>query len=123
MITLKEKCSKCGKTKYPTGGTKPTTVKRVYQNGKPKYQLRQGEQGLSIFDAQISDADIRAKFKPGSKTDTKSVDEIEKKGFSMVQTHGDCDHLQNDVLEDNHWEIRPAPGMTRKQLKVALKTL
>jgi hypothetical protein len=43
--------------------------------------------------------------------------------MSKVQTHGDCEHLQNDELEDNHWEIRPGSGMTRSQFKAVLKTL
>jgi hypothetical protein len=120
---VREKCAKCGKPKYPESGQKPALVKRVYESGKPQYQLRQGEEGLSIFDAKISDVAILAKFRAGADIDTKSVDEIEGKGLTVVQTHGDCEYLQNDELEDNHWEIRPGPGMARSQFKAALKTL
>lgn len=120
---MQEKCEKCGKPKYPEGGQKPALVKRVYESGKPKYQLRQGEEGLSIFDAKIPDVAILAKFRASADIDTKSVDEIESKGLTVVQTHGDCEYLQNDELEDNHWEIRPEPEMTRSQFKAALKTL
>lgn len=102
---------------------KPKAFKRVYENGHPKYQLRQGEEGSSIFDAEISSAVILGKFRSGSKIEMKSIDEIESKGLIVVQTHGDCEHLQNDELEDNHWEIRPSTGMNRSQFKAALKTL
>jgi len=118
-----EKCPKCGKPKYPQGGQKPEWVKRVYVNGYPQYQLRQGEEGLSIFDAKISDADILGKFRSGSMIEIKRTDEIESKGLIVLQTHGDCAHFQNDELEDNHCEIRPGPGMNRSQFKVTLKTL
>lgn len=120
---MQEKCAKCSKPKYPKDGQKPALVKRVYENGKPQYQLRHGEEGLSIFDAQISDVSILVKFRAGAKIDLKSVNEIESKGLKVVQTHGDCEHLQDDELEDNHWEIRPQPGMTRSQFKAVLKTL
>lgn|GEM_PF-2755703 len=120
---MEEKCSKCGKPKYPKSGQKPKNFKRVYENGHPKYQLRQGEEGLSIFDAKISDADILGKFRTGNKIEMKSIDEIESKDLRVLQTHGDCVHFQNDELEDNHWEIRPGPDMNRSQFKVVLKTL
>lgn len=118
-----EKCSKCGKDAYPQGGKKPSQVKRVSEEGKPKYQLRQGEAGLSTFDGAISDEKILSNFRPGSKCDTKSVAELEEKGLAVTQTHGDCDHLKDEELQDNHWEIRPGENMTRKQFKKALKTL
>jgi hypothetical protein len=67
---------------------------------------------------------ILAKFaKPGTTIDTKDVTEIESRGLTVVQTHGDCDNLKSDELEDNHWEIRPGTGMDRNQFKSALKTL
>lgn len=120
---MEEKCLKCGKLKYPRDGQKPALVKRVYEVGYPQYQLRQGEEGLSVFDAKISDADILGKFRLGSMIAVKSTQEIENNGLLVVQTHGDCAHLQNDELEDNHWEIRPSPEMSRGQFKVALRTL
>lgn len=120
---MQEKCAKCGKPKYPKDGQKPEQVKRVYEIGKPRYQLRQGEEGLSIFDAKISDVTILAKFRAGAKIDLKSVNEIESKGLKVVQTHGDCEYLQDDDLEDNHWEIQPESGMTRSQFKAVLKAL
>ena len=120
---MEEKCPKCGKPKHPQGGQKPEWVKRVYENGYPRYQLQQGEEGLSVFDWKIPDADILGKFRSGSMIEIKSAEEIESKGLIVLQTHGDCTHFPNDELEDNHWEIRPGSGMNRSQFKIALKTL
>ena len=120
---VEERCSKCGKLKYPESAQKPERVKRVYATGFPQYQLRQGEAGLSIFDAKISDVDILGKFRPGSMVEIKSTAEITSKGLLVLQTHGDCAHFQNDELENNRWEIRPGPNMNRSQFKAALKTL
>jgi len=120
---MEEKCPKCRKLKYPQNGLKPNAFKRVYENGHPKYQLQQGEEGLSVFDAKISDFDILVKFRSGCKIEMKTFNEIQSSGLDVVQTHGECEHLRNNELEDNHWEIRPGPGMTRSQFKTILKTL
>jgi hypothetical protein len=123
-----DNCSKCGKPNTPPGAQKPAEVKRVCgtdRNGAPlpKYQLRQGENGLSAFAGTITDGQILSEFRSGSTVDTKTVAEIEGKGLTVVPTHGDCDHLKTDELQDNHWEIQPGPGMDRNAFKKVLKTL
>jgi hypothetical protein len=120
-------CPKCGKPNTTPGTQKPDEIKRVCgtdRNGAPlpKYQLRQGENGLSTFAGTIPDSTILGEFRAGSTIDTKKVADIESKGLVVVQTHGDCDHLSGE-LQDNHWEIQPGPGMDRNTFKKVLKTL
>ena len=115
-------CAKCGK---PQKGTdpKPQEVSRVYEDGKPKYQLASGEEGLSVFGGMSADAVMgAASWRPGSKVETKSVADIEAQGLTVVQTHGDCDFL-NGEAQDKHWEIQPSPGDSRNDFKKKLTTL
>jgi hypothetical protein len=94
----------------------------VYSAGKPKFQVRQGEEGLSAFDAEkVEPVDILPNFRPGSLLATLPVSTIEAFGLTVVQTPGDPNLPQ--VLRENHVEIRPGEGMTRKQFKAALRGL
>lgn len=117
-----ETCAKCGKNKKGSD-EKPETVSRVVEEGQPKYQLKSGEEGLSVF-ANMSDQEVMdsANWRDGSSIDKKSVADLEDKGLTVEQTHGDCDFL-DDKGQDNHFEIRPGQGMTRNEFKKIIKEL
>jgi hypothetical protein len=94
----------------------------VYNPGKPRFQLRQGEEGLSGFDAEkVTPAEILPSFRAGSLITTQDISTIESFGLSVVKTPGDPTLPQ--LLQDNHMEIRPIDGITRKQFKAALRAL
>lgn len=97
-------------------------VLRVVEPGKPQFQLRQGEEGLSVFDSKkVSENDVLPNFRAGSQTVKRSVEDIHACGLSVVCTSGDP--ALPKKLQDAHMEIRPGEGMTRKQFKKALKQL
>lgn len=98
------------------------SVIRVVEAGKPQFQLRQGEQGLSVFDAsKVGPSDVLPHFREGSQTVTRSVERIRACGLSVVCTPGNASLPQH--LRDAHKEIRPGEGMTRNEFKKALKRL
>lgn len=98
---------------------KPSAVHRVFEEDKPKFQLRKGEEGLSVFDADtLPEDEILANFRPGSRLTTQPVRVVESFGLKIQKTRGDENLPQS--LQQNHWEIRPGDTMTRKQFKVAL---
>jgi hypothetical protein len=101
---------------------KPSAVHRVFEDGKPKFQLRKGEEGLSVFDAdRLSEDEILPNFRPGSRLTTQQRPFIESFGLEIEETRGDLS-LPEELQED-HWEIRPGHGMTRHAFKSALKML
>ena len=98
------------------------SVHRVYNAGKPRFQLRQGEEAISVFDAEkLTPLDILPSFRPGSLIATPKISTIESFGLTVVHTPGDAKLPQ--LLQDNHMDIRPGIGMTRKQFKAALRAL
>ena len=100
----------------------PSAVHRVFEEGKPKFQLRKGEEGLSVFDADmLLDDEILANFRPGSRLTTQPLRFIESFGLKIKKTRGDGNLPQS--LQENHWEIRPGDAMTRNQFKDALNSL
>jgi hypothetical protein len=100
----------------------PSAVHRVFEEGKPKFQLRKGEEGLSVFDAdKLLDEEILPNFRPGSRLATRQLQFIESFGLKIEKTRGDWNLPQK--LQKNHWEIRPGDTMTRNQFKAALKNL
>jgi hypothetical protein len=100
----------------------PNSVHRVCQPGKPRFQLRQGEEGISLFDAeQVTVAEVLPTFRAGSLVTTVEVATIESFGLKVMATPGDPD--LPDLLRDNHLDILPGDGMTRNQFKAALKAL
>jgi molybdopterin-binding protein len=97
-------------------------VSRVTTSGVPAFQLRQGEQGLSVFDAsKVGPTDILSSFREGSGLVTKPISEIQGHGLTVEPTPGDPSLPQN--LQDAHMEIKPGPDMTRNQFKQAVKKL
>lgn len=98
------------------------SVPRAYNAGKPRFQLRQGEEGLLAFDAEkVTPADILPSFRPGSLITTQEIATIESFGLTVIHTPGDPALPQ--LLQDNHMEARPGDGMSRQQFKAALRAL
>jgi hypothetical protein len=101
-------------------------VVRVVAPGRPAFQLRKGEEGLSVFDPgavdpPLTDSEILSGFRPGSQAVVRSVQEIEGKGLLVIPVPGAAPLPPR--LRDAHAEIRPGPGMTRDRFKQALKEL
>jgi hypothetical protein len=110
-----------GATTAPTG-----RVVRVTELGRPAFQLRKGEEGISVFDPRAVDppltgAEILASFRPGSVLIERDVTTIEAKGLRVVPVEGAGELPER--LRQAHREIQAGPGMTRNQFKNALKEL
>jgi len=112
------------------GETNIPRVHRVFEPGKPRFQLRPGEEGLSVFDAQSVNAeDILPHFRPGSLITTKDIALIKSFGLNVIKTQGDPN--LPTLLQERHYEIRPGAEMVespggptiRTQFKAALKKL
>lgn len=102
------------------------TVIRVTEPGRPAFQLRKGEQGISVFDPNavdppLTEAEVAAAFRPASRAVVRSTEEIEAKGLRVDVIAG-AESLP-DRLHQAHREIRPGENMTRQQFKDALKEL
>ena len=94
--------------------------------GRTAFQLRKGEEGLSVFDLDaltppLTEAEILDSFRHGSICVTRSRTEIEEKGL-VVRSIPGVGTLPPH-LREAHAEIRPGPGLTRPQFKQALKEL
>src|SRR5947209_20271254 len=98
-------------------------VVRVTEPGRSAFQLRKGEEGLSVFDLEavnprLTESEILASFRPGSQAVVRGVEEIEQLGLQVVPFPG-AEPLPLR-LREAHAEIRPGPGMTRAEFKRAL---
>jgi hypothetical protein len=61
------------------------SVHRVFEPTKPRFQLRPGEEGLSVFDAQsVNPEDVLPHFRPGSQITTQEIQSIESQGLKVV---------------------------------------
>lgn len=101
-------------------------VVRVGEPGRPAFQLRKGEDGLSVFNPQaveppLTEAEILESFRAGSQAIVRSVAEIERRGLQVVPIPG-AEPLPKR-LREAHAEIRAGAGMTRAQFKQILKEL
>ncbi len=99
---------------------------RVGDAGQPAFQLRKGEEGISVFvpdsvQPPLTEEEILESFRPGSVSVTRNPEEIQAKGLEVVPVPG-AEHLPQR-LRDAHAEIRPGLGMTRKEFKQALTEL
>jgi hypothetical protein len=99
---------------------------RVAEPGRPAFQLRKGEEGLSVFDLEavsppLTDGEILASFRAGSILLTRSLVEIEAKGLRVVPTPGALPLPER--LREAQAELCPGPGMSRPHFKLALKEL
>ncbi len=99
---------------------------RVSEPGKPAFQLRKGEEGLSVFDTEgvepsLTADEILAAFRPGSQAVSRSREEIEAVELIIVPMAGSTSLPPR--LRDAHVEIRRRPTMTRNEFKNALQEL
>ena len=99
---------------------------RVTEAGRPGFQLRKGEEGLSIFDIQavdpaLTETEVMEAFRPESHPVLRSREEIEEKGRIIVPISGSSSLPPR--LRDAHAEIRRGPSLTRSQFKKALQEL
>lgn len=99
---------------------------RVAELAKPAFQLRRGEEGVSMFEVDavqppLTESEILSSIRPGNQAVTRSGAEIAAKGLSLVTVLGaEC---LPPRLREAHREIRPGLGMTPAQSKAALKEL
>jgi hypothetical protein len=112
-----------GRISGPTGASSgEASFWRVTTPGTPAFQLRQGESGLSVFDAsKVGASDVLPSFRSGSGITSRTTSEIEASGLTIERTPGDQNLPQN--LQDAHHEIRPGQGMSRGEFKKAIKGL
>jgi hypothetical protein len=101
-------------------------VVRVAEPGRPAFQLRKGEEGLSLFDPDLVDpplteSEILEVFRSRSVLVVRSTTEVEARGLQVVPIPG-TESLPPRMREA-HVEIRPGAGMTRVEFKQALKEL
>ena len=99
---------------------------RVTEAGKPGFQLRKDEAGLSVFDTDavgpaLTGDEVLEAFRAESQLVFRSRDEIESKGLIIVPIAGGPSLPVR--LRDAHAEIRPGPGMPRGLFKKALQEL
>jgi hypothetical protein len=101
-------------------------VARVATPGHPAFQLRKGEEGLSVFDPHavdppLAEAEILEPFRPGSVVLYRTVAQITEVGLTLAVTEGA--EVLPERLRAAHREIVPGPGMARPAFKAALKLL
>jgi hypothetical protein len=101
-------------------------ILRVAEPGRPAFQLRKGEEGISVFilDAvqpPLAEAEVLAAFRPGGVVVTRSPSEVAAKGLQVVPVPGGP--TLPDRLRAAHAEIRPGAGMGRPRFKQALQEL
>lgn len=101
-------------------------VVRVGTPDQPAFQLRKGEEGLSVFvpvavDPPLTEDEILAAFRPGSVLLRRTSAQVAEHGLALVPTPG-ADHLP-ERLRSAHSEIRPGAGMGRPSFKSALRHL
>lgn len=101
-------------------------VVRVGSPGQPAFQLRKGEQGISVFDPAavdppLSEAEILTAFRPGSVVIYRAVAVIEEHGLQLATTPG-AESLP-ERMRIAHCEIVPGAEMDRPAFKTALRNL
>ena len=101
-------------------------VIRVATPDHPAFQLRKGEEGLSVFDPDavdpaLTEEEILDAFKPGSIVVLRSFSLIALLGLDIVACEG-ADTLPNR-LRIAHRELRPSRGISRGTFKAALRDL
>jgi hypothetical protein len=106
--------------------TTPRSPVRVGEPGRPYFQLRRGEEGISVFDPvavdpPLSEAEILAHFRSGSQVAVRDVGIIESKGLRVIVREGGPN--LSERLRLAHREIVAGLAMTRRQFKDKLKEL
>jgi hypothetical protein len=101
-------------------------IVRVAVPGQPAFQLRKGEEGISVFDTErvdppLSDREVLEAFRAGSVAIGLTADDLAEHGLILVPVSG-AESLP-ERLQASHAEIRPAAGLNRAQFKQALREL
>jgi hypothetical protein len=101
-------------------------VVRVATPGQPAFQLRKGEEGLSVFapdtvEPPLTEDEILAAFRPGCVLVRRTSAQVTEHGLTLVETIG-ADVLP-ERLRISHYEIRPGTDMGRSAFKSALRLL
>jgi len=99
---------------------------RVAEPDRPAFQLRKGEEGLSVFDTEaalppLTEEEILSSFRPGCIALHRSQDDVLNKGLLIAPILG-AESLP-ERLRESHVEIVPGPGMSRGHFKQLLKEL
>jgi hypothetical protein len=99
---------------------------RVADPSRPAFQLRKGEEGLSVFDTDavdppLTESEILDGFRPGSDAIALPVVAVENRGLRVVPIPGSP--LLTERLRAAHAEIQPGAGMSRGEFKQRLKEL
>lgn len=99
---------------------------RVAVPGGTAFQLRKGEEGISVFDTvatdpPLSEDEILAAFRPYCMAIIRTKVEIGAKGLQIVPVEGS--ESLPERLRQAHAEIRPGWNMLRLEFKKALKEL
>ncbi|MBI3823278.1 MAG: hypothetical protein HY289_11465 [Planctomycetes bacterium] len=99
---------------------------RVAEPGRPSFQLRKNEEGLSVFDSDavdppLSGDEILDAFRADSLLVSRSRQGVEAKGLTIVKIEGSA--VLPARLREAHAEIRRGLNMTRAQFKKALQEL
>jgi hypothetical protein len=90
----------------------PRSIVRIAVPGQPAFQLRKGEEGISVFDMTATDPvltadEILANFRPGSQLIARSMAVLEAKVLCVAAIEG-AESLP-ERLRQAHREIRPGP--------------
>lgn len=109
----------------PTGQLVAVVV-RVATSGQPAFQLRKGEEGLSVFrigavEPPLTDDEILAVFRAGSIVIHRTAMQVAALGLELVSTAG-APNLP-ERLQAAHEEIQPGHGMSRAVFKDKLREL
>jgi hypothetical protein len=101
-------------------------ILRVTEPGIAAFQLRKGEEGLSVFDPAavdppLSEDEILAAFRASSVLVSVAKADVLAKGLQIVVIEGAPVLPQR--LRESHAEIRPGASMSRQDFKKALKEL
>ncbi|REJ90508.1 MAG: hypothetical protein DWQ34_17155 [Planctomycetota bacterium] len=99
---------------------------RVTAPDRHPFQLRRGEEGVSVFDTdgvapELTTAEILAAFRPGSGYVELTREDVEAVGLEVVAVPGGT--TLPERLQIAHREIRPPTDMSRSQFKALLRNL
>lgn len=99
---------------------------RVAQSGRPAFQLRPGEVGLSVFqtdgvEPELTEGEILSAFRKDSIAIALNPQVVHECGLQIVEVAGAP--VLPERLRYTHREIRPVSGMSRSEFKLALTRL
>ena len=101
-------------------------IKRVTHPDRPAFQLRKGEEGLSVFvreavDPPLADEEILAAFRADNIVVSRLESMVEEQGLQLVPSSGS--EKLPERLRDSHYEIRAGMNQDRATFKKALTSL